>query len=706
MRVKPILLIFIFAFVLQACSSSSNAPRATPAPPATNPDGSPVTGVLTANYDPTAGVLPFPNNLFFKGTTDLTINLPVGNPADLSDPKVALNALDGFSTTAPWSETFSNPVKASTVVPGQSVRLFKVTLSGPGGAVVGIDEELVPGVDYVAVAVGDGATVAIVPLTPMEQVKSYMAVMTNDITDESGNAATPDQTYFLAKRTTPLVDANGNSTDPLISDATAQALEPLRQLVNSQEAAAESAGIPRDKIVVSWTATTQSITPVLSALRSTIQPSQATMAFTGMTTAAVIPGSSGPADIYIGVIGLPYYLTAASHPQDPAPLQQPWRASPGAYVPPFNQFGLDPTSTNLTYANPFPVMTGMVNAPVLMTVPNASSGHTKPAEGWPVLIFQHGITRSRLDMLAIADTMASIGYAVIAIDTALHGVTDPSNPLYIENTPFGAMANERTFDLDLTDNATGAPGPDGIIDSSGAHFINLANLLVSRDNVRQTIADLFTLTATIPTIDLDADSVPDLNGANIRFAGQSLGAMIGTGFLALEPNVTTGTLNVPGGGIARLLDGSPTFGPRIRAGLAAAGLEAGTPEYDSFMVVTQTVIDSADPINFGALTAATNNVLLQEVLGDMVVPNAVSGAPLSGTEPLIRVMGLPSITATTVDPAGVDGGVRFTEGDHGSLLSPAASVAATVEMQTEMASMTASGGTLVQVANPSVIVTE
>jgi pimeloyl-ACP methyl ester carboxylesterase len=662
--------------------------------------------VLKAKYDPSAGVLPFPNNLFFKGTTDLTINLPVEDPNNLSDPKVALNALDGFSTTAPWSETFSKPVKPSTVVPGQSVRLFKVTLTGPGGAVVGVDEELTPGVHYVATPTGDGSTVAIVPLAPMEQIKSYMAVMTNDITDTDGNAATPDQTYFLAKRTAPLVDANGHSTDPLISDATAQALEPLRQLVNSQEAAAEAAGIPRDKIVVSWTATTQSITPVLSAVRSTVQPSQATLAPTGMTTAAVIPGSTGPADIYVGVIGLPYYLTPASGPHDPAPLQNPWKAIPGNYVPPFDQFGLDPTSTNLTYANPFPAMTTVLNVPVLMTVPNANSGLTKPAEGWPVVIFQHGITRNRLDMLAIADTMAGIGYAVIAMDTALHGVTDPTNPFYVENTPFGAIANERTFDLDLVDNTTGAPGPDGVTDSSGSHFINLSNLLVSRDNVRQTVADLFTLTATIPTIDIDGDSTPDLNGANLRYVGHSLGAIIGTDFLAMEPNVTTGTLNVPGGGIAKLLDASPTFGPRIRAGLAAAGLEAGTPEYESFMVVTQTVVDSADPINFGAFTAATNNVLLQDVLGDNVIPNSVPTAPLSGTEPLIRVMGLPPIAETTVNPAGIDGAVRFTEGDHGSILSPAASVGATVEMQTEMASMTASGGTLVQVANPSVIVTE
>ena len=35
--------------------------------------------------------------------------------------------------------------------------------------------------------------------------------------------------------------------------------------------------------------------------------------------------------------------------------------------------------------------------------------------------------------------------------------------------------------------------------------------------------------------------------------------------------------------------------------------------------------------------------------------------------------------------SGVDGVVLFTAGDHGSLLSPAASAAATTEMQTEMA---------------------
>ena len=50
--------------------------------------------------------------------------------------------------------------------------------------------------------------------------------------------------------------------------------------------------------------------------------------------------------------------------------------------------------------------------------------------------------------------------------------------------------------------------------------------------------------------------------------------------------------------------------------------------------------------------------------------------------------------------------LRFIAGDHGSLLSTAASPAATVEMQGEMASMISTLGNTVVIANPSVIRTQ
>ena len=93
-----------------------------------------------------------------------------------------------------------------------------------------------------------------------------------------------------------------------------------------------------------------------------------------------------------------------------------------------------------------------------------------------------------------------------------------------------------------------------------------------------------------------------------------------------------------------------------------------------------------------------------------MIPNAVAGAPLSGTEPLIRAFGLSGTTATTANAAGTRGVVRFIQGNHGSILQPGAAtaeaLATTIEMQGEMASYLVSGGTAVQVANPTVIRTQ
>ncbi|MGB0513858.1 MAG: Ig-like domain-containing protein, partial [Wenzhouxiangellaceae bacterium] len=541
MKYRLIPALALVASIIAGCGGSSSTPRAVPAPPTTNPDGDPTTAVITANFDPAGGVLPFPINLLLSGSGDLTLNIPVADPTDFGDPQVALNALDGFSTVNPWTFTMSAPPNPATVVPGGSVRLFQVQFVFGTVAVQQIVRELVPGQDYVVTVAGtdpSGQTIAIVPLRPLTEMTGYMAVVTNDIEDSAGNIVTPAQTYFITKRTDPLVTEGGVSTDPLLDNATAQALEPLRQLTNAQEAAAEAIGIPRDDIVLSWTATTQSITPVLNVVRSTLSPTTATLAPTGLTTADVLPPGASPgiADVFIGVVELPYFLGVPAADNPTAPLTQFWEGAPGNYIPPFDGLGLDPTSTNITVANPIPVERDRQVVPILVTVPNAFSGQVRPPGGWPVVIFQHGITGNRSQALALADTMASIGFVVVSMDLPLHGITqtnplDPQQPLaalYVDNTPFGPIANERTFDLDLQDNATGAPGPDGNIDSSGSFFINLQSLLTSRDNLRQAQVDLSTLALTVPSMDVDGDALPDFDGSNINFVGLSLGSIAGT----------------------------------------------------------------------------------------------------------------------------------------------------------------------------------
>lgn len=696
MKNRLLLAFVLFSFVVTA--------HAEPVPPATNKDGSVVSGFTRANFDPSAGVTPLPFNLLFLGTKDLTLNPPVADPTDFSDPLVALGAVDGFSPTEKWVTTFTsfpNSVAPASVVPGQSVRFFEVsTVFGTIVNVSGIIRELTPGVEYVA-TMATPTVLAIIPLKPLKELTTYMAVLTNDINDTVGNDATAAQTYHLSKAEDPWVDAEGHSTSPFFSDATARSLEGLRRITAGNEAAAAAWGIPKEDIVLSWTAQTQAITPVLKHLRSIARPAPTQVAPTGLNTS--ILGAPGIADIHIGVITLPYYLGVPSAANPVAPLTDFFRAAPGAYVPPFNGLGLDPTSTFVTAANPFPVKTSDQTVPLLLTLPNARSGHQKPVAGWPVVIFGHGLSGNRANLLAAADALAAAGYAVIGIDTPLHGIlpTDPTlAPLYVENTPWAPVANERTFDVDYVNNATGAPGPDGKVDASGTHMINLSSLLTSRDNMRQAQADLSVLAVSLASIDANGDSLPDLDASTVSYAGFSLSGVTGTAFAAVEPMVPNVFLSAAVGGWARALEASPTIGPRIRAGLAAAGVQPGTTDYELFFTAFQTVMDSADPANWISEVADFKNVLLHEVVGDTVLPNYVATAPLSGTEPLIRSAGLTAYSSTRMDPAGIDAAGRFVPpASHGSLLSPATSLAATVEMQKQMASFVASLGKAVIVEN-------
>ena len=80
---------------------------------------------------------------------------------------------------------------------------------------------------------------------------------------------------------------------------------------------------------------------------------------TGKNLSQINPALPPVADVYVGSLNIPYYLPVPSAQNPTAALTGFWHAAPGAYVPPFNQLGLDPTSTNVTFINPFPVATAI-----------------------------------------------------------------------------------------------------------------------------------------------------------------------------------------------------------------------------------------------------------------------------------------------------------------------------------------------------------
>jgi hypothetical protein len=137
--------------------------------------------------------------------------------------------------------------------------------------------------------------------------------------------------------------------------------------------------------------------------------------------------------------------------------------------------------------------------------------------------------------------------------------------------------------------------------------------------------------------------------------------------------------------------------------LAQKGIIKGTPEYEDFFTAWQTTFDSGDPINYGAASIIDrpfrlHPIHLIEVVGgagslpDQYVPNSVPDAPLSGTEPLAKVMGLKSVSRSVWDDQGVRAIVRFTQGAHDSLFDPRPVVGATAEMQGQMISFLNSEG--------------
>ena len=618
------------ALIISACSGG-NGPVGTSAAASVN--GAPTVHAISprtstaALFQPLQGILPYPTDLYFAGSSDGTLNIQPQNAQvahGLTPSQTAVNALDGFSTTAVMRARFGGALNPASFN-AQSVIVLQVMIDTVTKATTGVVQPLVFGIDYtggLGTESGVGNTVLEIrpthPLVPSSGATNngYLVFLTKAITDANGHATTADRDYASIQAALPTCAA--------ITDGS---LHGICQLTGAHLGIAQAVGIKPADVVLSFSFSTQSISDTLGVIEQTATAQPIKLHSTGLTTAQANPRLSGHAIIYVGTLSIPYYLSRTE------PLTGYWQGNPSP---------LDSNSRLLTRFNPAPVPTQLLQIPILVTVPNANSvpQGAKPASGWPVLIFEHGIGRSRADMLAVADSFADSGFMVVAIDLPLHGVTDAGSLLYASgaNPSYGGLSLptigsiERTFDLDAVNNTTGASGPDGQIDPSGTSFINLASVLTTRDNLREGAADLITLTRSLPNLSLSNGAAGDVDPTRIHFLGHSIGGVVGGVYLgvASRAEVSTATLAMPGGGLANLLRDSPTWGPRLAASLAAQGLMQGTPPFEQFLRDAQTVMDSGDPVNYIAAAAAQHPIHLLQIVGsalsppDQVVPNSAT----------------------------------------------------------------------------------
>jgi dienelactone hydrolase len=336
---------------------------------------------------------------------------------------------------------------------------------------------------------------------------------------------------------------------------------------------------------------------------------------------------------------------------------------------------------------------------------------TAPAAGFPVVIFQHGITRSRTDAFGIMGALTSQGFAVVAIDAANHG----SRAVRISNTANAIPA------LDCSDVNVGltGPRPDRGPDPSahpGCYAPVLSpDLAATRDGFRQTVLDLQQLVTSLKACGTTLCGKLKVDATKIAYVGHSL---VGGNFGAMLVGLTgirAAVFNAAGAGWLDIIENTgqvaafqcplvdglidagfltgDKFDPVAGTGLCTTDAWKTAAGYRQFAVIGRWVLDPADPANFSARLAPAR-FLLQRIDGDDVVPNiatdnqgalvqelrgdASCGAPVGASvPPSTALLAAPTqshfLDYLTIAPgnAACPPGNTFS---HGALLQPEPSV--------------------------------
>lgn len=568
-------------------------------------------GYTFVRFDPTSGSpadVPLPLDLL-RNPVNGFIELPFDE-----EPFASVNALKGFSTISSFVIPFDGEIDRASVNNGSMVLVDMTSNSQVM-------------LDWDVVQTPEGTVIEGIPREPLSPETTYLVLVTDAVSSicVPGRAIQSSQAVSLLKRSLPMVDANGSSQVPSLDDATAAQFEQARLAFEPIWAAAEGfLGVGREDIPLAFTFTTQPLFDTMQVLYDRVQKEQ--------PRPQVLLPAEGPAAVdslfvTLGLGSVPHNQIGAMYYGD---FEAPrWLTHP--LIGPFPVEGSDLPDIardRLSFWAAYPLE---ARGPV------------------PVIIFLHQLNRAKEDILTLANVACSMGMGIIAIDMVQHG--------------------ERN--RDLINNETGALEPDGQLDPSGTFFINLENFRMIRDNIRQSAADLFTLTKMIKDgADFNGDGQPEFDASKIAFLGSSLGGMTGTLFLAYEPGVDVAGLNVSGARLGELVPDS-SVAVQVNAALAERGLFPGTPEYDFYFKMFQTVADDAEPLNYanplreGSLPGGPAHILLQEMIGETVIVNQYS-------QSLARQLQLPQVDAvesysgfTQVGTPHVGSGyTQFTGGEH------------------------------------------
>ena len=391
--------------------------------------------------DPGAGVVPIPSNFLLDPLTDkvsTAVDALIGLP---------MSSLDGFSTTAMGISQTSGPISAGSVrsSTGRGVYLYKagatsatevqtvyfepppITLDPSTGLpCVPVNAQGDFGPTCVSTVIGIQPALTVptaggpVALPPLEERTEYAVIVTKGVTDPAGiplsNTTLGQMLLFTHPLCTPSPACAASPTTATseilgVSGPLASLLEGMRlrlQPVVTQ--VATDHGVAKADIVMPYTFRTQSITG------DAIQLGAGPYALNPLTGQPAFPDA-------------PYF-----NPADPADPLNPRAVTPATMatkwgVPPellatgistfveANVITFDKLDPKTGAFNPIPAAGDFVPLPTIVAIPPG----TPPAGGWPLVVFHHGLGRSRGDSLFIAGALAGSGMVVAAIDAAKQG---------------------------------------------------------------------------------------------------------------------------------------------------------------------------------------------------------------------------------------------------------------------------------------------
>lgn len=294
-----------------------------------------------------------------------------------------------------------------------------------------------------------------------------------------------------------------------------------------------------------------------------------------------------------------------------------------------------------------------------------------PQRRLPVLIFGHAIVTDRRFQLMVASELVARGFVVIGVDWPYHGERTAcveASLVAIPNFFPEGLQPVVGFEEDLiwlppcASGEEATCGPRGacldargrpepfttfpVIDmksASGAAFMDTMDIPHIPDHFRQALTDLSTLVHSLRTEDWEGVLGQRVDPDQLYFAGQSLGSIIGSVWVASRDDVQRSVFNVPGSNLVDLFMNSTYFRPQMDQLFVDLDVPAGSFEQERLLQVASWLVDTVDPHSVGhryALSGHQGLLQMDKVdadTGDLIIPNFT-------TENLQRLSGLPMIT--------------------------------------------------------------